>query len=253
MRGIRLLWLIFGFIFIAFFVKLFNSGNIRRRKLAALGHRTGVRILRLFHIDVLVDHADRLADERPCLILSNHMSYLDILFLAAVKPTMFLSHTGIEREPFIGWVASAAGTYFVDRSTKANLSEEAQKLGEFLQDGNTVTLYPEGTTGDGLGIMPFHSAFINAAVSAGVDVLPICMQYESYNGEPVTLENKDYLVIYGEQPFMPHIMKVYKSIKNARIKISVGQRISGRTHSRKEISAMTRQWMIETYQIISAP
>jgi 1-acyl-sn-glycerol-3-phosphate acyltransferase len=161
---------------------------------------------------------------------------------------MFLSHTGIEREPFVGWLASAGGTYFVDRTSTANLTLETQKLGEFLQDGNTVTLYPEGTTGSGLEIMPFHSALINAAVTAGVDVLPICMQYEMYNGEAISLANKDNLVIHGEVPFMPHIQNVYKRTQCARIRITVGQRISGKTHSRKAISNMARDWMVETYK-----
>jgi 1-acyl-sn-glycerol-3-phosphate acyltransferase len=85
LRGPRLLWILIRFMVKAFVIKHLNTGSPRQQKLAYITHISASKILRLFNIEVVVDGLDRLADHTPCLILSNHLSYLDILFFVISK------------------------------------------------------------------------------------------------------------------------------------------------------------------------
>ena len=104
-----------------------------------------------------------------------------------------------------------------------------------------MTLFPEGASCDGSAVKPFHSAFIEAAMRAEVPVLPICLQYRRINGAPLTKENKDFIFIYGEMPFLPHIGKLFKKLDNLDVTITVFDRISTKGGNRKEISALARE------------
>jgi 1-acyl-sn-glycerol-3-phosphate acyltransferase len=209
--------------------------------LAAIVHHYTKKILKLFRVNVSVTGSSELSNNAPCLIVSNHLSYLDVLMLTSVKPTIFLSHKGIEREPVIGTIVSGGGTIFLDKSAKTKLSGEMRHLSDMLKDGNTMTIFPEGGTGDGEGVRTFHPALIEAAVRAGTPVLPVCLQYSRINGESVTKENKDLIFIYGDTPFLPHIWKIFKKLDNLDVTVKVFDKIPVYGANRKAIAIQARE------------
>jgi 1-acyl-sn-glycerol-3-phosphate acyltransferase len=248
-RGVRLVQILATFLLRTSIVSLINKDNIGA--LAELTHIYSAKILRAFNVSVSVTGSGELANAEPCLILSNHLSYLDILMLSSVRPSLFLSHTGIEKEPLIGRLATNGGTLFVNRSSKSKLESEMHRFAGMLKAGNTVTLFPEGTTGDGTGIMPFHSAFIGAAIIAEKPVLPICIQYESFNGEPITPQNKANVFIYGKASFLGHIKNIFLKEEEMSVNIHVYERIFPCDMSRKEISNRAREQIMERFAIIA--
>lgn len=230
------------------FIKLrIKEPSVRNGRLAEMMHKYAGKVLSLFNVTVSVSgNTERFNDPAPCLMLSNHLSYTDIIVIAAMRPTLFLTHTGIQKEPLIGWLAEGGGSLFVDRSSKAKLQSEMGRLAGFMQEGNTMTLFPEGTTFSGDAVMPFHSAFIEAAVVAKVDVLPLYIEYESFNGEKLSRENRDNIFIYGDKPFLPHIWNLYRKIRRMEITLHVFASIEG--GNRKEISEKARQSMISVHK-----
>ena len=244
-RGLRLLGIVAAFFIRTNIVRLFKKDSTDRfRSLAALTRCYSRKVMKLFCVNISVIDAAELFNSAPCLIVSNHLSYLDVLILTSVKPTLFLSHKGIEREPIIGTLAACGGTVFVDKSAKANLMFEMMQLADILEGGNSLTLFPEGATGDGEMVRPFHSAFIEAAVRAGTSVLPVCLQYCRINGSPVTKENKNLIFIYGEMPFLPHIWALFKNLKTLDVTIKVFDRIPSIGRSRKEIAQCARDVIV---------
>jgi 1-acyl-sn-glycerol-3-phosphate acyltransferase len=170
--------------------------------------------------------------------------------LTSVRPSLFLSHKGIEREPLIGRIATHGGTLFVNRASKSKLELEMKRFAAMLQDGNTVTLFPEGTTGDGSGIMPFHSSFIGAAILADKPVLPICIEYTALNGEAITPKNKSSVFIYGNASFLGHIKNIFLREESMRVNIHVFERIPIGNANRKEISSAAREMIMGTFKVI---
>jgi 1-acyl-sn-glycerol-3-phosphate acyltransferase len=208
--------------------------------LANITHIYCKKVLRTFNVTVHISGTEELANPEPCLIVSNHLSYIDILVVSSLRPTLFLSHTGIEAEPFVGRLAANGGTLFVNKSSKSKLEQEMNRLADILKQGVTMTLFPEGGIGSGLEVMPFHSSFIAAAAKSSVPVLPICLQYEKYNGEPVTATNKDNIIPHGAVSLLPHIVNIFKSERSIDLSIHVFDRISTQELSRKEISNTAR-------------
>ncbi|GAB7141107.1 hypothetical protein RsTz2092_10680 [Deferribacterales bacterium RsTz2092] len=251
MKFIRFIGVLGLFLVGAYTARLVYRGNPAKRgaKLAALTHIASVRMMKLFNVKInVVGDIACLTDGAPCLLLANHQSYIDILFISSIRPTLFLSHIGIQREPVIGTLAECGGTLFVDNTTIAHVRQEMERFATMLKDGNMITLFPEGHTYSGDRIMPFHASFINAAILADGDVLPICIHYDRYNGEPITLANRDKICCYGDMPFLPHIANVYKEMKSAEITITIASRIKTAYKSRKEIADEAKNWMTKTFK-----
>jgi 1-acyl-sn-glycerol-3-phosphate acyltransferase len=111
-----------------------------------------------------------------------------------------------------------------------------------------MTLFPEGRIGEGSAVMPFHSSFIAAAVHSNVPVLPICIQYEKFNGEPVTAANKNLIIAYGDTPFLPHIANIFKNERSMDVSIHVFDRMPTKEMSRKEISNAARELIMGKFK-----
>ncbi len=110
------------------------------------------------------------------VLVSNHVSWLDIPVLASISPTGFLSKSEIRQWPVIGWMAATAGTLFIHRG--AHQTETVcEALSERLSGGHLITLFPEGTTTDGRSVGHFFPRLLAVAVECGYHVQPIAIRY----------------------------------------------------------------------------
>ena len=116
--------------------------------------------------------------EHRGLIAANHISWLDIPVLGAVLPTYFLSKAEVRDMPLVGWLADSGGTLFIHRG-RHELEEVRDRMQSRLGDGHFLTLFPEGTTGRGDRLRPFHPRLFAAAIETGVPVVPIAIHYRS--------------------------------------------------------------------------
>ena len=139
------------------------------------------------------------------LVVSNHLSYLDIVIFSAAMPCFFVAKIEVGGWPFFGKAGRAGGTIFVDRSSLASAQSVAEQMKERLQlpIPIPVLLFPEGTSTDGSEVIRFHSRLIDAATSLGVPITTACVRYLL----PPGMEERE-LCWYGDETFLDHLWKV---------------------------------------------
>ncbi|NBP35178.1 MAG: 1-acyl-sn-glycerol-3-phosphate acyltransferase [Betaproteobacteria bacterium] len=109
------------------------------------------------------------------LVVMNHISFIDILALDALRPVHFIAKSEIRAWPVIGTLCQRTGTIFIERGKRAELSQ-----------GEVVSFFPEGTTSDGRQLLPFHANLFEAAVRAAAPVRPVVISYRQH-GEASTV------------------------------------------------------------------
>lgn len=110
------------------------------------------------------------------LVVANHVSWLDIPLLSASGHTQFVAKSEIQNWPVAGWLADACGTFYIRRG-KGGAAPLLEKLVPHLREGGSITVFPEGTTGDGARVLPFHARLFAAAVESGCNVQPVALRY----------------------------------------------------------------------------
>lgn len=120
--------------------------------------------------------------ESRCLMVSNHISWLDIPVLGAQGEISFLSKAEVRRWPLIGWLAELVGTRFIERGAHRSAAVLRQ-LQTDLEAGHTIMLFPEGTTTDGRAVGPFYPRLFALAQATGVPIQPVALRY-CRSGDP---------------------------------------------------------------------
>ncbi len=113
----------------------------------------------------------------PVLLTANHVSWLDILAIDAVQPVRFVSKADVRHWPVLGWMVACGGTLFIERERKRDAMRVVHQVAQALQAGETVAVFPEGTTSDGIGLLPFHANLLQAAISTQTPVQAIAIRY----------------------------------------------------------------------------
>ncbi len=119
------------------------------------------------------------------LIVSNHLSYLDILVISSVCQAVFISKSEVRNWPIFGTLARMAGTIFVDRGRKTAVSKHLSSIASTLKTGIPVVLFPEGTSSDGSTVLPFRSSLLQAAVISHNAITPAAISYDLQGGSVV--------------------------------------------------------------------
>lgn len=123
----------------------------------------------------------------PALIVSNHISWLDILVIHAARYCRFVSKSDIRSWPLIGMLATGAGTLYIERSRRRDAMRMVHDMTAALQAGDVLAVFPEGTTSDGLSLLPFHANLIQSAIAAQAPVQPMSIQFRDTRSGAQTL------------------------------------------------------------------
>lgn len=113
----------------------------------------------------------------PLLVVSNHISWLDILVLNAAQPLRFVSKADVKRWPVLGPLVTGAGTLYIERERRRDAMRVVHHMAEGLKAGDLIAVFPEGTTGDGRELLPFHGNLIQAAIAVHAPVLPVSLSF----------------------------------------------------------------------------
>ena len=113
----------------------------------------------------------------PVLLLANHVSWLDILAIDALRGVRFVSKADVRHWPLIGYLVESGGTLFIERERKRDALRVVHHVAEALREGATVAVCPEGTTGTGGTVLPLHANLLQAAVATGIPVQPVALRY----------------------------------------------------------------------------
>ena len=117
---------------------------------------------------------------RGALVLANHVSWLDIPALAHANGSAFVAHDGLAAFPFLKWLCQMNDTVFIARHKRGSVAAQVEQIREAMDQRGALTLFPEGTTSDGTGVMPFKSSLLSALdpLPQGVVVQPAALAYE---------------------------------------------------------------------------
>ena len=133
------------------------------------------------------------------LVVSNHLTYLDILVYSAARPFLFVAKSEVRRWPFLGTMARLGGTIFVDRGSSLQAAEASRQMEQGLRDGIPVLLFPEGTSSDGSSVLAFRSPLFDPAIRAGACVTAAAIRYYADDAA------EEQVTYWGEMVFVPHL------------------------------------------------
>jgi len=177
----------------------------------------------LFLMGVRVSVRGTLAPGRPLLLLSNHMSWLDIPVLASRVPLSFIAKKEVASWPVIGWLAKLQRSVFVDRQRRHRTAQVADQVAGRLARGDIIVLFAEGTSSDGNTVLPFRSALIGAAHKAldgeeSATVQPVALAYTRVQGLPLGRQHRTKVAWFGDMDLAPHLKAV---LANGAIDVEV--------------------------------
>ena len=183
-------------------------------RIPVLFHRL---FLRLFGVRVTQSGSPPAAGEAG-LVLANHVSWLDIVALGSLRPLSFIAKSEIAGWPVIGVLAKLQRTVFVVRAKRSATARVNAAVGRRLAGGELIVLFAEGTTGDGIRLLPFRSSLVGAARAAlGPDdaggalrLQPLALAYPRRNGLPLMRAERPEVAWYGDMDLAPHLLQFVK-------------------------------------------
>ncbi len=184
------------------------------RRLPHWYHR---QVCRLIGVRLTVE--GRVTPGRPVLLVSNHVSWLDIPVLSAVAPLSFVAKSEVGTWPLVSSLARLQRTVFVDRERRSAVGETASEIVQRLSAGDTVVLFAEGTSSDGSRVLPFMTSLFAAAkpsakgaMEAAPDALvqTVSLVYTALHGLPLGRAGRPHVGWYGDMEMTSHAWKLLK-------------------------------------------
>lgn len=177
------------------------------RRIPVLFHRVALWVL-----DVRVRQVGNAPEGRPALVLSNHVSWLDIVVLGSLRPLSFVAKSEVATWPVFGLLARLQRSIFVDRTRKTATGDVNATIARRLARGELIVLFAEGTTSDGNRVLPFRAPLVGAARLAladhsldRIDLQPLGITYTRRNGLPLTRSDRPKIAWYGDMDLLPHL------------------------------------------------
>src|SRR6202166_2920203 len=144
-------------------------------------------------IGVRIREVGRRSTATPALILSNHVSWLDICVITALAPVVFVAKSEVATCPLFGWLAKLQRTVFINRQARHQTGAATREIAGRLLGGDAVVLFAEGTSGNGTRVLPFRSSLVGAVHHAlgatthhtHVTVQPMSLAYVGFDGLPI--------------------------------------------------------------------
>lgn len=225
MRTLRLAWklpavaVVTAFCaFVPFLVRLLTFGALRPHAWAgAYGCMLwGKAVCAIFRVRI------RLEGSPPrglFVVAANHLSYLDILVLGSLYPSLFVAKREIRSWPLFGWIARGSGTLFVDRDRPKDVVRAGREMVDRLAAGIPLTLFPEGKSTPGREVLPFLSSLLEPAAKAGVPCYAVSLTYRS--GDIDDLPPSVSVCWYDGSPFAEHAMRLMRHRRiDARVRFA---------------------------------
>ena len=200
----RSLWLgaellLIGLRFALLFLRTLGRPSTHQRAIGL--HQGGRRVLRTF-----VDHVEVVGPQPTRgLLVSNHLSYLDILVLSSRSPCVFVSKLEVKAWPVFGLFAQLGGTVFVQRERRGHVGEISARIHALLDAGELVILFPEGTSSGGETVLPFKSSLLEPATGQKHPIFAAGIDYALTDGVVA-----DDVCYWRDMTFLAHFMNLLR-------------------------------------------
>lgn len=184
-------------------------------------------------------------ERAPVMLIANHMSWFDPIILFAIHPITFVTSTEIRDAPFLGWICKHAGCLFVERKKLRQVAEDRNALAGVLQS-TSVAIFPEGTSSDGQGLLPFKGAPFAAAIAGQVPIKAWVLAYTRLAGRRFSRQNHQSICWYGDMGFLGSLIRL-GLLGSLHVRIEpLAMRQPGR--DRREVASEWHQQMSDVYQ-----
>ena len=186
------------------------------------------------------------------LVVSNHLSYLDVLVLASKLPACFVTSREIKQTPFLGQLCSLAGCLFVDRKNRSGLKGEINELRDALKSGLNVIVFPEATSTDGSEVLRFKRPLFESSVATSKPILPITINYQLISKKPVSLKNRDLICWYGDMDFFPHFLTLLEQTE-VHVEVILNQPFLPEFLPTQELALKSHQVVSSSFRPLNMP
>ncbi len=156
-------------------------------------------------------------------VISNHLSYVDIVVFAALRPCVFVSKAEIAGWPVVGWMTTMSGTVYVDRGHGGSALKARDGMQEAIDAGLPVVFFPEGTTTNGSELLKFHSGLLAQAMGDGDPVTAAYLKYSFVEENEPGVSVADDVCYWGDVKMLPHVFK-FLGLRGVRAEVRFADR-----------------------------
>ena len=191
------------------------------------------RLLSIFKIEVeLIGVRENLFNQKKYLMVSNHISWLDIIVIQSIKPSIFVAKSDVASWPLFGWVAQMIGTIFIKRDKVSDIKKALKKMKRRLIK-RSVCIFPEGTSTNGRYVLPFKSNLFQSSIDSNKSILPISISYREANAYT------DKVAFIDDMSLIDSIIKI-KNENQIKVIVDIMQPIKPRSN-RKELASYAHE------------
>lgn len=189
--------------------------------------------LKILGIQVLHEttHTHMPPAAEPLMLVANHVSWVDVLIIQSIQPSVFVAKAEVKRWPIVGHIATACGVVFVDRGSPSSARRMVDDVSSALHHGYCVAGFPEGTSSEGHTVSLFHANLFEAAIHHQTQVQPLAIRYTHPTTGALCLK----AAFVGEIDFMQSLHQVM-SAQGIDARIHLGDMLSPNGHSRRTLS-----------------
>jgi 1-acyl-sn-glycerol-3-phosphate acyltransferase len=207
---------------------VFPRVGIERRR--ALIRRWSRELLAMLRVEAFVDGMPVEGLPDNLLIVANHVSWLDVFVLHSLRPSRFIGKSELKRWPLLRHLIIGSGTLFLERDRRRDALRINGQARDALASGDTIAIFPEGTTSDGTQLLRFHASLVQPVIDAQGHVQPIAIRYRGAEGGYT-----DAPVYIGETNFVESLWRVLGE-RRFVVEVTLGPTLSARARHRRELS-----------------
>ena len=181
-RGLGRLWRLLAHILAGFWIVYTRFPRLGEAERRATVQRWAAEAVRRCGITLQVRGTPAEAGPDGLMLVANHISWVDIPTIHAIRFCRFISKSEVKHWPVVGRLADSADTLYLQRTSRRDAHRVLHTMAERLQQGDVLAFFPEVTTSDGVDLLPFHANLLQAAISVDAPVQPVALQFLDAQG-----------------------------------------------------------------------
>lgn len=187
------------------------------------------RLLRILQLEYQLYGAPLPLPDQVILLTANHISWIDVFVILAVRPVRFIAKSEVKGWPILGWMATISGTLYLQRESRREAVLFGKKMQHAFTLGHSLGLFPEGTTTMGAELLPFHRSLFAPVIAQSVPICPVVLQYFDDIGEMSTA-----IPFVGEMTLWDSVRNILQA-PPSRVLIRSGPLVETHGKNRKEV------------------
>ncbi len=178
---------------------------------------------------------------RPVLLIANHVSWIDIPVLSRITGSAFVGHDGLASMPLLKELCRMNRTVFIARHDRSSVAGQIEQVRAALAQSRALTIFPEGTTSDGTGLLPFKSALLSAfePLPDGIDIQPVLLDYGAEAAD---------IAWVGEEHGLHNFLRILARKRRLQVAVRFLEPLTGAAaRDRKAIATAARSAMLGAF------